>query len=155
MNLQKYKPNELLIGYEPFSGVANQFMLCLTEAGRDQVLNKLETMKTTYLHRIQQSKEVEPRPWQSQGSEEFVDQFQVKHTRKVVSASLLFALSLYLCSRVLWVLYSTTWDVAMTTQSILANTIFFCMACLYCKWVNSSFYFPSNVYKTIFIDRWL
>lgn len=74
-----------MIGYEPFSGIANQFMLCLTEAGRDEVLDKLETMKTTYLRRIEQSKEVQARPWQSQGSEESVDQFQVKHTRKLVS----------------------------------------------------------------------
>lgn len=59
-------------------------MLCLTEAGRDDVLNKLENVKSECLRRIEQSKKVEPRKWESLGSEELVDQFQIKNTRKLV-----------------------------------------------------------------------
>ncbi|XP_054272829.1 dynein axonemal intermediate chain 3-like [Macrosteles quadrilineatus] len=83
--LLEYKSDELLIGYEPFASEPNQFMLCVTETGRDEVLAKLEEMKTSYLQRIQQSKEVKPRKWNSLGSEEFVDHFQIKNTRKLIS----------------------------------------------------------------------
>ncbi|KAG8266556.1 WD repeat-containing protein 63 [Homalodisca vitripennis] len=80
-----YKPVELLIGYEPFSSVPNQFMLCITETGRDDVLNRLENLKSSYIRRIEQSKVVVPKKWESLGSEEFVDHFQIKHTRKPIS----------------------------------------------------------------------
>lgn len=80
----------MLIGYEPFSPVANQFMLCITEAGRNQVLEQLENLKKTYTRRIEQSKEVEPKKWESLGSEGFVDQFQMKDRRKKVTINTIF-----------------------------------------------------------------
>lgn len=75
-------------------------MLCLTEAGRDDVLNKLENVKSECLRRIEQSKKVEPRKWESLGSEELVDQFQIKNTRKLVS---------YLCLIDLFMLSALTY----------------------------------------------
>lgn len=85
MVLQSYQPAELLIGYEPFGREEDQFYVCITEAGRDEVLTKLQEMRGEYLRKIQASKGIKARPWVSHGSEADVDLFQLKKTRNLVS----------------------------------------------------------------------
>lgn len=82
---QAYKPEEFLVGYEPFDRQNDEFMICITEKGRDDVLKKLGGQKENYLNRINKSKGIVSRPWVSLGSEAEVDDFQVRNKRDLVS----------------------------------------------------------------------
>uniref|UniRef100_A0A1B6CBV5 WD repeat-containing protein 63 n=1 Tax=Clastoptera arizonana TaxID=38151 RepID=A0A1B6CBV5_9HEMI len=83
--IMAYKHEELLMGYEPLGSEENQFYLCITENGRNEVLQRLEHMRLEFTKKIQASKEIKPKPWKSLGSESEVDLFQVKNTRALIS----------------------------------------------------------------------
>lgn len=61
--LQAYKPEETLIGYEPFDRKQNEFIICVTEKGRDEVMNKLQQMRETYQKKCNSQK----LSWQENG----------------------------------------------------------------------------------------
>ncbi|XP_075227560.1 missing minor mitochondria isoform X4 [Lycorma delicatula] len=92
--LQEYAGDNILMGYIPFGGKPDEYLICLTIDGRDTVIKKLRKLRESCMVKIGKLKFLEPGKWKSLGSEKEIEEFYYHNTRPLMNLEWVTKLSL-------------------------------------------------------------
>ncbi|XP_075227558.1 missing minor mitochondria isoform X2 [Lycorma delicatula] len=82
------------MGYIPFGGKPDEYLICLTIDGRDTVIKKLRKLRESCMVKIGKLKFLEPGKWKSLGSEKEIEEFYYHNTRPLMNLEWVTKLSL-------------------------------------------------------------
>ncbi|KAL1140663.1 hypothetical protein AAG570_000593 [Ranatra chinensis] len=84
--IEDYPFSEILVGYEPFGyGKADEYLVCITERGRNRVLEQLKLLRESYIQSAEKANSLKPRPWESLGSEKEIGIDKDVYNRPLIS----------------------------------------------------------------------
>ncbi|XP_043269932.1 dynein axonemal intermediate chain 3-like [Venturia canescens] len=79
--IKAYEAQEFLVGYASDELTSSDFVICLTEAARDEIRSRNRRVTSRVLAKVENMVRKEPRNWRSLKSEEELEQTFVKPTR--------------------------------------------------------------------------
>lgn len=84
--LQEHKGDDILLGFIPFGGKPDEYIICITGEGKRTVMTRLRNLRKEYEKKIFNTKNVKPKKWVSLGSEKEIEDFYYRNTRPLVSS---------------------------------------------------------------------